>query len=81
MLNEYTELQYRRDYEIATEESPLELLYEVLVQDRPLKEVHFWRSDVHYARAAIKYNLGIDLTLERTFEYLVQEGLLRKDQR
>jgi hypothetical protein len=63
------------------EEEPLALLYELLVEGRPISSVHFWRSDVHYARAAIKYNLGIDLTLAKTFQYLVEEGLLTKDQK
>jgi hypothetical protein len=36
--------------------------------------------NLHYIRAAIEANTGVRLTLERTREYLVEEGLITQRQ-
>ena len=63
------------------ESSGLETLYDAIINEKSLDGIHFWRSEVHYARAAIEYNVGVRLTLEETHRYLVEEGLLKEHQK
>ncbi len=61
--------------------SSLEILYDAIINEKSLDTIHIWRSEVYYARAAIEANTGIRLTLEKTHQYLVEEGLIKESQR
>lgn len=53
----------------------LESAYQKIVDGRQ-DQIRLYRSDVYYARAAICYNTGVDLTLEEVHSLLYSEGML-----